>query len=357
VVCNRDPAYSQTMAFPASPVDDGPRGPALKEPEQLVVESCGIALWRGYVSSAFVALLADGTVVAESADFRSRGKAEPPDDGAARQAYDELRADLDRLGWTDAKAQSQVWYAGLFTRLVAVEPASVPVAPAAPEVEAAPIVEPQRRILYEAPMAPPRIAPQVGPEPRTLAETPMVPPAPPRIAPPVEPEPRTFVEAPMPTLPPVGQTAVETPGRSRAVTIVSVFGITVALGLGAYLALGQGRSRVVYVKIAPVSAAKPKPAVAPASVVPATPAQPASHANVRVAISTNGRASWLEVRRGSATGPVLFSGELAPDKTIHLSGSRLWGRFGAAGNLTITANGRPVRLLGTYEHVFTAAKP
>ena len=74
-------------------------------------------------------------------------------------------------------------------------------------------------------------------------------------------------------------------------------------------------------------------------------------------ISANGRRSWLEVRRGSATGPVLFTGELAPGRTLHLAGTRLWGRFGAAGNLTITSNGRPVRLLGTYEHVFVAAKP
>jgi hypothetical protein len=54
---------------------------------------------------------------------------------------------------------------------------------------------------------------------------------------------------------------------------------------------------------------------------------------------------------------VLFTGELAPGRTLHLAGTRLWGRFGAAGNLTITANGRPVRLLGTYEHVFVAAEP
>jgi hypothetical protein len=87
------------------------------------------------------------------------------------------------------------------------------------------------------------------------------------------------------------------------------------------------------------------------------PAQkPAPPALVRVDISAPDRASWLEVRRGSATGPVLFSGELAPGRHLHLTGKRLWTRFGAARNLAIRANGRPVSFTGTYEHVFAAKK-
>ena len=53
---------------------------------------------------------------------------------------------------------------------------------------------------------------------------------------------------------------------------------------------------------------------------------------------------------------MLFSGELAPGQHLHLTGTRLWARFGGASNLAIRANGRPLRFTGTYEHVFTAAK-
>jgi hypothetical protein len=53
---------------------------------------------------------------------------------------------------------------------------------------------------------------------------------------------------------------------------------------------------------------------------------------------------------------VLFTGELAPGRVLRLRGQRLWARFGAARNLTITADGRPVEFSGTIEHVFLAAK-
>jgi hypothetical protein len=322
------------MAVPASPVDDAVREAPWSHPEQLVAESCTISRWRGYVSSAFIALREDGTPVAESAEFRWRGKVAPPDEGPARKASDELRAELDRLGWKHADTRQEVWYAARFTRVVAVQGASA--APAPPVLEAPPVVEPQRRPLYEAPAPPP---------------------APPRVEAPVEPEPRPVEAAAV--VPPAAQTAVEAPRRSRAVTVVSVLGIVVALAVAAYLAFGQG-SRHARAQAAPVSTAKPKHAAqAPADPAAAASvsAQPLARPSVRVAISASGRSSWLEVRRGSATGPVLFTGELAPGRTLHLAGRRLWGRFGAAGNLTITANGRSVRLLGTYEHVFTSAKP
>ena len=68
-------------------------------------------------------------------------------------------------------------------------------------------------------------------------------------------------------------------------------------------------------------------------------------------------ASWLEIRRGSATGRVLFSGELAAAARLHFRGARLWTRFGAAKNLTITADGRAIPLYGTTDHVFVANRP
>lgn len=321
------------MAVPASPVDAELHAPARNHSEQLVVESCTVSRWRGYVSSTFVAMLEDGTFIAESPAFRLRGKAEPADEGPVRKAYDELQAELGRLGWEAADTQREVWYAGRFTRLVAVPVAT---APAPPVLEAPAVVEPQRRPLHEAPARPP---------------------VPPRVAPPVEAEPLPVEEAPVPTPvpPPTAHTAVEAPRRSRVVTVVSVLGIVVALAIAAYLAFGQASHHVA--QAAQVSTAKPKNAAAAPASAASVPAPSLARPTVRVTISTHRRSSWLEVRRGSATGPVLFTGELAPGRTLHLVGTRLWSRFGAAGNLTITANGRPVRLVGTYEHVFTAAKP
>jgi hypothetical protein len=49
---------------------------------------------------------------------------------------------------------------------------------------------------------------------------------------------------------------------------------------------------------------------------------------------------------------MLYSGTLAADQQLHFRGARLWARFGAAGNLVITDNGRRVELSGTQEKVF-----
>jgi len=143
-----------------------------------MVESCTISRWRGYVSSTFVALVDDGTRVAESPAFRHRGQAAPPDSGAARHAYDELRAELERLGWEEVAEQSATWCAGRFTRMVSV-PVARPVAEA--QVAEAPVAaEPQPRLRREAPVhraAPPRPEPLVEPAPRAVEEVPATPPA------------------------------------------------------------------------------------------------------------------------------------------------------------------------------------
>ena len=84
--------------------------------------------------------------------------------------------------------------------------------------------------------------------------------------------------------------------------------------------------------------------------VVAKPAQ----ADLRVA--AHGSGSWLEIRRGSATGPILYSATLTDGQTLHFRAPKLWGRFGAASNLTITANAHPVRIQGTYEKLFVAPR-
>jgi len=336
MVCNGYRAYSQVMSMQPSDVGVEPDPPAPSRPEQqFKVETCSISRWRGYVTSRFIALLDDGTPVAESPEFRCRGRAEPPDEGAARHAYDELRVELQRLGWEDRGERSNSWYASRFTRLtdVPVDESSdedVALETTVPHVvEATVAAEPERGRLREAAPAPLILHP---------AESP------------VALEPRILNASLVPQ--PVAQRATAAPQRSRTLTIVSVLGIIGALVIGAYLVFGQGGRHTVRSVTTPVPAAKPTPVAATAIPAP----KPAAAAKVRVSITAGGRASWLEVRRGSATGTVLFTGELAPGQSLHLNGKRLWARFGAARNLTIRANGRLVTFVGTFEHVFVAAK-
>lgn len=81
-------------------------------------------------------------------------------------------------------------------------------------------------------------------------------------------------------------------------------------------------------------------------------AAPAPRWRVDVRVTAHGNGSWIEVRRGSSTGPVLYRATLVAGQTLHFRARRLWARFGAASNLTITADGRPVSLLGTYDKLF-----
>lgn len=328
MVWNVGYAYSQSMAVPAYPAD--------QELRKLTVEACTITRWRGYVKSTFVAVLGDGTPVAESAPFRAKGAADPPDGGDARSAFDELCSTLEVLGWDFVDEPARTWYGVRFTRPVEVVVAAEPLVEAAPRppVEAAP--------RPPAPRQPPQ---------RQRAAPPQAPsrPAPSRPAPsrPAAPRPVAAPEAGKP---------------SRRIVLVSTLGITAAVALGGFLVLtpsgGQASPPVkpAAARTPKLHAAKPPATPARAVHAPAPVQKAPKPALVRVDISAPERASWLEIRRGSANGPVLYSGDLAPGRHLHLTGKRLWARFGAASNLKILANGRPVSFIGTYEHVFRAKK-
>ena len=64
--------------------------------------------------------------------------------------------------------------------------------------------------------------------------------------------------------------------------------------------------------------------------------------------------TWLELRRGSKSGPVVFSGTLPAGKHLRVSGPRIWARFAAAGHADVTLDGRKLALMGTVERLFTA---
>jgi len=59
--------------------------------------------------------------------------------------------------------------------------------------------------------------------------------------------------------------------------------------------------------------------------------------------------TWLSIRRGSATGDVLFEGTLAKGDSRRYTATRFHVRFGAAANVTATLDGKPLQLPGgTY---------
>jgi hypothetical protein len=63
--------------------------------------------------------------------------------------------------------------------------------------------------------------------------------------------------------------------------------------------------------------------------------------------------TWLEIRSGSATGSLLFSGTLPAASSKTFRAKALWARFGAAGNLSARLDGKPLRLpAGTYDAMF-----
>jgi hypothetical protein len=65
--------------------------------------------------------------------------------------------------------------------------------------------------------------------------------------------------------------------------------------------------------------------------------------------------TWLEVRSGSSTGPVLYSGTLAAGSSKSFRVKAIWARFGAAGNLSARLNRKALRLpSGTYDATFGA---
>jgi hypothetical protein len=93
-------------------------------------------------------------------------------------------------------------------------------------------------------------------------------------------------------------------------------------------------------------AALPAPAVKPKPVRPAT----------RLLLVASGGDSWLEVRRGSAQGKVVYTGTLLQGGKVDAKAKRLWVRIGAATNLTARLNGKPLSLgPGTYDALVSPA--
>jgi cytoskeleton protein RodZ len=72
-------------------------------------------------------------------------------------------------------------------------------------------------------------------------------------------------------------------------------------------------------------------------------------------VASRGRC-WVEVRRGSANGAIVFLRTLEQGDTARLDGVRLWVRFGAPWNVDATVNGRIVQLPSALGNVVVTAR-
>jgi len=157
------------------------------------------------------------------------------------------------------------------------------------------------------------------------------------------------------------QSRVGTLALGLAVALLTLVTVAVVVGgagiiSGFWHPLGSGAASTPVLSPAPV--ARPpleEPAVVepgaaptgergdvPTAPHPAPAAPPAAPARVRLRIVAPRGDSWLEVRRGSAAGTVLYTGVLVRGRSLRLTGRRLWLRFAVGDHLDVTVNGQPV---------------
>jgi hypothetical protein len=141
-----------------------------------------------------------------------------------------------------------------------------------------------------------------------------------------------------------------------ALVLVAIIAVT-ALVLSVWLLVRADEDQTLGVPKT-VTARVTEPAE-PAEHAPASgtrPAKRATFAPTKLRLTAARGDCWLEARVSSATGKLLFSGNLEQGKSIVLTKTRLWVAFGAGANLDVTLNGRRVESFptGTAAVVVTA---
>jgi Domain of unknown function (DUF4115) len=90
---------------------------------------------------------------------------------------------------------------------------------------------------------------------------------------------------------------------------------------------------------------QPAPARAPSPSPPAAATRlpetlPPATARTEIEIVAARGDSWLQVRRGSASGPVVYEGVLERGRSASFAARRLWFRFAVGDHLDVTVNGK-----------------
>jgi hypothetical protein len=147
------------------------------------------------------------------------------------------------------------------------------------------------------------------------------------------------------------------PSTDREKLIAAVgFGLVLVLLLVALIGGKSGETRTTANPPPPPVTTAPEPATTPPPATTTGP-RPQPGDAILVVTATRGE-SPVSVRAESEEGESLFEGILAQGRSVRRFGPRLWIRLGAAENVDLTLNGRPVERLspGSLDLIATPAQ-
>jgi hypothetical protein len=103
----------------------------------------------------------------------------------------------------------------------------------------------------------------------------------------------------------------------------------------------------------PPAGTRSRPPVSPPAPPPPATSSPAV---ARITLVASRGESWIQVRRGSHAGEVIYDGTIAMGSKLRFRSRQIWVRFGRGSNLDLWVNGRPMVLpqFGTYDSFVTA---
>ena len=130
--------------------------------------------------------------------------------------------------------------------------------------------------------------------------------------------------------------------REKLIAAVGFGAILVLVALALIGGKGAERTRTTANPPPPVTTA-PQPAVTPPP--PTTSGRQPQPGDARLVVTATRGESPLSVRADSEEGVSLYEGVLAQGRSVRLFRPRLWIRLGAAENVDLTLDGRPVERL------------
>jgi len=130
------------------------------------------------------------------------------------------------------------------------------------------------------------------------------------------------------------------PRRHRGRNTIVFVAVICLLVLGVIWILGRGSDTPPSTKPGALGITSPSPSPSP-SAKPVPTAKPVVKGELRIT-APNGD-SWVEVRKDSATGTVLFSGTVTKGKTRVFVGKTLWLRLGNPSAVRLKVEGRKIK--------------